>query len=565
MRPCARRAIALPLLLLNVILLNVLPLAAQASAAPAFSDSIDVRVVNVEAVVTDRRGQRVPGLAVGDFRLLIDGRETPIDNFAEIGGAIPGPSAGAGGPAGAVEAAAAAPRGRSLVVFIDESFAVKAHRDMVIKKLAGQLGQLDPADRVAVVAFDGDRMSVLSDWTSDREALAAALGRAQGRPARGNAVVASRRVKQSDADFAALVYSVLNLADAGPGGGKLDLGGVRSDGSARTDSGGMPAAASDKGGPLEPVGTLIGGMMEEALSSRMARIPIAITAAMRAFANAPGRKLMLVLSGGWPSLSAVLPVAGEANRLGFTLYPVDVTGVDTTFLGNDVSYSGPSPVGQMKEGWELSAEYALEVMARATGGKASIDSNRLAALPRTLEDTRSYYWLSFTPHWTGDDRSHRIQLEVTRPGLEVRTRRSFADFSPATRARLSAEDVLFFGGDPASKQLGVLAGTAEKPSLRGQRIPFLLAIPLPVFTAGGEGQPFPDLVLSVQTEDDFGARMQFPDTRVHLSAASLAASQAGIAHFKVTLPLTLHGQRLIFTLRDPVSGALVWGETRVQP
>ena len=101
MRPCARHAIALPLLLLNV-----LPLAAQSPAPPpAFSDSVDVRVVNVEAVVTDRQGQRVMGLTAKDFRLLIDGRETPIDDFAEIGGAIPGPSAGA------VEATAAAPRG----------------------------------------------------------------------------------------------------------------------------------------------------------------------------------------------------------------------------------------------------------------------------------------------------------------------------------------------------------------------------------------------------------------------------------------------------------------------
>ena len=202
------------------------------------------------------------------------------------------------------------------------------------------------------------------------------------------------------------------------------------------------------------------------------------------------------------------------------------------------------------------------MLARATGGKASIDSNRLAALPRALEDTRAYYWLSFTPHWTGDDRSHRIQLEVIRPGLEVRTRRSFADLLPATHAKLSVEDVLFFGGDPASKQLGVLAGTAEKQSLRGQRIPFLLAIPLAVFQTGGE--PLPDFVLSVQTEDDLGARLQFPDIRVHLSE-SQAGSPDGIAHFKVTLPLPRRGQRLIFTLREPVSGALVWGETRVEP
>ena len=47
-------------------------------------ESIDVRVVNVEAVVTDRRGHPVRGLAAADFQLLVDGREVPIDYFTEI-------------------------------------------------------------------------------------------------------------------------------------------------------------------------------------------------------------------------------------------------------------------------------------------------------------------------------------------------------------------------------------------------------------------------------------------------------------------------------------------------
>ncbi|MFY9825785.1 MAG: hypothetical protein WAM82_30705, partial [Thermoanaerobaculia bacterium] len=44
-------------------------------ASSSFGESIDVRVVNVEAVVTNRKGGRVPGLTAADFRLLVDGRE----------------------------------------------------------------------------------------------------------------------------------------------------------------------------------------------------------------------------------------------------------------------------------------------------------------------------------------------------------------------------------------------------------------------------------------------------------------------------------------------------------
>ncbi len=527
-------------LVLPVFLTGALRLAAQppAPVPETFSSSIDVRVVNVEAVVTDRGGQRVSGLTAKDFRLRVDGRETPIDSFAEIGGEKGGLVAASAGPAGTAGSpeTAAPPQGRSLVVFIDESFAVKTHRDVVLRKLATQLGQLEATDRVAVVAFDGSRMAVLCDWTSDHGALAAVLAKAQLRPANGVATVGARRRAQDDADFLAAVEEA--LGEGGPSDPQVN-------------------------GAVKPSGVPILSLMDPPTSGGMARVSTAVTATLRAFANAPGRKIMLLLSGGWPTLSVAVPVIGEANRLGYTLYPVDVTGVDTTFLANDASYQGSSPVGQMKDTWESNAEYTLEVMARATGGKASIDSARLEALPRALEDTSAYYWLSFTPHWTGDDRSHRIQLEMSRPGLKVRSRRSFADFSPASRARVNAEDVLFFGGDPAARKLGVLAGPPRKQSLGSQRVPFLLTIPLASFAARREGRPVTDLVLTVQTDVDSGARTRFPDTPVHLAPEPIVAMD-GTAHFKVSFPLAHGGQRLVFTLRDPVSGTMIWGETRLQ-
>src|SRR3954453_22715336 len=58
----------------------------QPELVQIMGETIDVRVVNVEAVVTGRSGQQVRGLAAGDFRLLVDGQGVPVEYFAEVAG-----------------------------------------------------------------------------------------------------------------------------------------------------------------------------------------------------------------------------------------------------------------------------------------------------------------------------------------------------------------------------------------------------------------------------------------------------------------------------------------------
>ncbi|HEY4563998.1 MAG TPA: hypothetical protein VIJ36_13535, partial [Thermoanaerobaculia bacterium] len=71
-----------------VFLLSILSLSAAGVRAqdtpPPFGESIDVRVVNVEAVVTDHQGKRVNGLKPEDFRLRVDGKEVPVEYFSEV-------------------------------------------------------------------------------------------------------------------------------------------------------------------------------------------------------------------------------------------------------------------------------------------------------------------------------------------------------------------------------------------------------------------------------------------------------------------------------------------------
>src|SRR4051794_14939294 len=189
-----RKEPVLRLKIFTVLVLGALgPLALGAQEPPpalpssSFGASIDVRVVNVEAVVTDAKGSRVRGLAAGDFILEVDGREVPIEYFSEMEAAkAVAPPARPGEAPQMAAAPSLAPEGRSILVFIDDIFATAQQRDRVLDGVERDLQLLGPADRMAIVAFVDDRVDVLSRWTGDRAALAAALQAARKRRAHGN-------------------------------------------------------------------------------------------------------------------------------------------------------------------------------------------------------------------------------------------------------------------------------------------------------------------------------------------------------------------------------------------
>ncbi|MEM9407783.1 MAG: hypothetical protein AAGA81_17220, partial [Acidobacteriota bacterium] len=155
---------------------------AQAQEPPLIlSETVDVRVVNVEVVVTDRRGQRIQQLPPEAFELRVDGEIRAIDFFQEISD---GSVTRVAGPRGSLHAEGEQIRIDTLI-FIDEVQAIAADRDRVLAGLERGISQLRPEDRVAVLAFDGRKLTRVVDWSTDREALRDALRRARQRPARG--------------------------------------------------------------------------------------------------------------------------------------------------------------------------------------------------------------------------------------------------------------------------------------------------------------------------------------------------------------------------------------------
>jgi VWFA-related protein len=473
---------------------------------PVIGEVIDVRVVNVEVVATSE-GRLVRGLTAGDFRLLVDGQEVPIEFFTEVADGATAATAPQGGPSSPRPPAEAV--GRRYLVFVDESFSVAKARDVVLENLEQDLKLLKPEDHMAVVAFNGATLEVLSPWTSDRATLAAALRTARKRETRGNQLLAQNRSLGHDHDLAA-------------------------------------GAGEDAGLSPDEVAALLATLdarVSPEARTQLGKTALAMAGTLRGFEAPPGRKVMLLLTGGWsvgvaPRLYG--PLIGAANQLGYTLYPVDVA----------------NPTGRTLR--------ALDGLAAQTGGKVA-NSVRQDVLRTVAADSGSYYWMGFTPSWQANDRNHSIRVEARRPGIEIRARTGFPDLSKKTENLMKAESVLLFGGDRNDRRLRVLLGEMKPLGRQEIELPVTVGVPVEALALTPSGTGYiAEAPLAVAALDEKGGRAEIPTAKLRV-AVKEPPRAGGYARFQTTLRLRRAPQRLVFTVRDEVNGNTIWGEVEVQP
>jgi hypothetical protein len=276
--------------------------------------------------------------------------------------------------------------------------------------------------------------------------------------------------------------------------------------------------------------------------TQLGRTAAAAAAALRGFEAPPGRKVLLLLSGAW-SLSVAPQLYGPfveaANRLGYTVYPVDASQSDATEVT------------------------ALDKLARATGGRAVVSASN-EAFREVVADSGSYYWLGFTPTWKANDQTHRVTVEVRRPELVVRSRSAFSDLSRRTETAMKAESVLLFGGAKEEKRLIVQLGEPRRKG-RNLEVPVTLGVPVEALAPRPEGEGYlAEIPLAVAAEDQQGGRADLPS--MHLKVLLPKLPPAGTyARFQTILQLRDAEQRLVFTIQDLASGQSLWGQADLVP
>lgn len=528
------------------------PAAAQEPQPPesVFGEQIDVRVVNVEAVVTDRQGNRVQGLKPEDFRLKVDGKVVPVEYFNEVRGgqAIALESGGAEGAVkGLPSLAPGSPVGTSYLVFVDNFFSIITRRNEVLKSLKEQLPRLGPEDRMAIVVYDGGGVEMLSSWSNSSRDLGKAVDEAIRRPAQG---LARRAELQSFESLRRI-------------GGDPVSRGPRASFAQRLDV------------EEEEFVYFVAGQIE--------RASMAATSTLRGFASPPGRKVMLLLSGGWPFSPAdyvvnnpnrpvlmrdlpqgedlLRPLVDTANRLGYTIYSVDVPGMEDVIV--DAGRQGPPQTGINIREQENQA--ALQFIAAQTGGQALLNARSADLLEVAETDTRSYYWLGFTPTWEGNDKRHKVDVELTRPGLKVRSRESFLDLSRKAETAMMVESAMIFGGAPDQAALPIKIGQPVAVGRREMEVPVSLAIPSDAVTLVPlNGKQVAEVELRVVAMDARGGRAPMPVVPVTLSADE-APKPGTFIRYDTKVRLRRMPHTLTVAIFDPLSGKLLIAKADVAP
>ena len=547
-----RRSTFLTLVLLLIAAVATVPASAGDSV---FGEQVDVRVVNLEVVV-EEDGQRLRGLTPDDFILEVDGQETPIQFFTEVADGAATQSVVS------QEAAQSAlkdgePVPTSYLVFIDEFFTERPDRDRTLDGLIDQLHMLQVTDQMAVVAYDGERVEMLSDWSQNVDTLAETFTQAKERPAHG----LKWRLEERNYESSRLQ----RIRDSEPLSGASNILSGPSDDLLESVATGLTIEERQ-----------FAGRIEDATS----HVVDSAAASLRGFSQPSGRKVMLLLSGGWPNEAArwvvpdidrrfernsmlggkrlLEPLTETANLLGYSIYAVDMPGMDAARV--DAAAGTLKEANSMRELSRLreqEEELAMQELAVQTGGKALLNGSRGTAFARVVEDTRTYYWLGFSPTWQENDSRHKVRVKVRQRGPKVRARKSFLDLSEKTRITMLTESTLLFRDTPDSLPLTASVGPSERRGFGKREVPLTVNIPVSEVTfLPTEAGYTSELELRLAVVDENGNRADIPVVPITYETERLPEGQE-VATYETRVLMRKKQHDVVVSLYDRLSGKLL--------
>ena len=117
-----------------------------------FTLAVEIELVNVDVVVTDKKGNFIPNLTAKNFRVYEDKIEQKVTNFSPTNAPL------------------------TIVILVEFANTLAFWYDDVVTPTAGFIQLLRPDDWAALVAYDL-RPEILSDFTQDKRELFAGLSR----------------------------------------------------------------------------------------------------------------------------------------------------------------------------------------------------------------------------------------------------------------------------------------------------------------------------------------------------------------------------------------------------
>jgi len=435
--------------------------APQEPPPPTFR--VEVNYVEVDAVVTDAQGNPVTDLTINDFEVREDGRPQKITAFSTINLPIERAQRPlfANAPIEPDVRTNTGAEGRIYMIVLDDLHTTFTTTPRVKAALKNFIDQDFGTNDLAAVVFTSGGPDG-TEFTNSRRQLIAAIDRFSGRNLQPEALaIAEALGNRPPEDF--------RSAPRGSGAANpSNLSGIPGD-------------------PFE---------QERAYNARTTLTQIRKLAEFMEGIRGRRKSLLLISEGisydildVFSNSSAGLvndlarDAAAAATRANVSIFAIDPRGLSAFDELIQVSGSVPSDISPsdfnlnsaMQNSLRVSQQ-SLQVLANETGGFAAVNRNDFAgAFDRVVRENSSYYVLGYYPaNDRRDGRFRRLEVRVTRPGLQVRARRGYV--APRGRAPQPPAAVAADGG-----RLGPAASAALSSPIPTGRIP------LTVFAAPYKG------------------------------------------------------------------------------
>lgn len=443
-------------------------------------ETIEVRVTNIDVVVTDRAGKPVTGLTKDDFELYENGKKQAITNFYAVesenrrrDAAVPA------GETPALQVPAEVQR-RRIIFFIDEDSLDPIQRNKLIRVLDAEIARLiRDGDEGSIVVWNRRAISI-EPFTRDSAALRTSLRGLQKRTSNLSNIAGREHVRAQ----------VTSLAE---------------------DAKRWPPRARPN---YEQSRSIVATWSEEVMKQQ-SRLLSGLTTTLARLAGVDGKKVVVFATGSLTMhtggdlflfvdqlFRGITPVrdlvqfdaaarslqpqveklAKQAASNGVTMYMIDASGT-----------SREAAVGYEEAQIELQKKWntalALQSIAEMTGGVALTATDNFHHVVGTIaDDLDAWYSLGYKSR-ENDASRRRIEVKVLRPGLRVRSRRSWAPktFAEQTQDRVIAavfhEDVR---GDMPVRI--ALRGTPQRRNRGFFTVPVRVTIPstITLLPDGGE-------------------------------------------------------------------------------
>ncbi|MCY3968463.1 MAG: VWA domain-containing protein [Acidobacteria bacterium] len=525
-----------------------------AQPSQTFIDTIDVQVVEVDVVVTDRKDRPITGLKREDFELYVDGRPAEIANFYESEVLAEPPRATGRNETPTAGTAAATgytndPAPLTIVLYMDDANLFPPYRTRLLKRLEKTAESWRSLNARFMFARFVNRLEVVVPPTPDLDAiLDAATQRMKGQAR----AIQNQRSRQ-------VVIQEMRRGGCQNIGYLLGLAAMHANEQAT-----RAAIAAD--GLADLTSTLAGVPGKKAIVYVSDGLPQQPGLSVFAYIaeelcpNAPGiTSEVHSAAQQYDETNRFQRISAHANANRVTLYMLDAAGIRAG-LNQSMAFDGRPPSFSNDRLHWTNVQGGLHQLASETGGKALLNTNDMADLfEDVVEQLASSYSLGFVPDERRPGEVRRLKVELAQDassGRRVEYRRSYRDKAPDERLAEQMMSVAYLGNSSNPLGVSVALGTTTAQEKKVHRLPVRIVVPEEaILLRPGPGEPSGELrLLLLAMEEMRGGRTPVRQMTVNVGGSSDVAASGGAYSFDVAVSLPENDYQVVVGVRDETTG-----------